>query len=297
MSGDIDRIRREISLPATVRSFGVQLQADGQEFEACCPFHTEHTPSFTLFPGKDGVWRFQCFGCGERGDVIDFIQKIQGVDTREAIAILGGRRRRGENIQPVASVPARDIYAGIIPQAATDELAPNRKLVLYNPKREQNGNITPSAVYPYRRLDGSLIGYVLRHDLPGGGKETPMVQWARLPDGRECWCRLPFEKPRPLYGLWRLSAKGQVIVVEGEKCADAMHELTGRNVVAWPGGTYGVGHCDWSPLAGRDVLVWPDFDVPGYSTAQRVEEILSGVASRVRHIDFGKELRNARDDF
>lgn len=296
MSNDIERIRREVSLPATVQSFGVQIQADGNEFEACCPLHGENTPSFTLFAGKDGVWRFHCFGCGAGGDVIDFVEKLQGVDTKEAIAILGGRQRRGENVAPVSTTPPRDIYAGINRLDPIGTLAAGEKIVLYNPKREQNGNIKPSAVYPYHRLDGSLIGYVLRHDLPGGGKETPMVQWANVPGVGDCWCRLPFDKPRPLYGLGRL-VEGQVFVVEGEKCADALHKATGKNVVTWPGGTYGVGHCDWSPLAGRDVLIWPDFDVPGYSTAKRVGEQLSAIAKRIRFIDVGKELRRERDDF
>ena len=292
---DIDRIRRDVSLPATAQSFGVDLEADGQEFVACCPFHSEDTPSFTIFPGKDGVARYQCFGCGERGDVIDFVKKLKGVSTGEAIKILGGSGNNSANVEPIR-LPRRDIYAHIVRLDPPSELAANRKLVLYNPKREQNGNINPSAVYPYRRLDGSLIGYVLRHDLPGGSKETPMVQWARLPDGRECWCRLPFEKPRPLYRLDKLGS-GQVFVVEGEKCADKMAEFTGKATVAWPGGTYGVGHTDWSPLAGRDVIVWPDFDVPGYSTDERVGEALSAIAKRVRFFDLGKGLPSARDDF
>lgn len=295
MSGDIDRIRRECPLPQVAQSFGVELEQDGHEFVACCPFHSEDTPSFTMFVGSDGVWRSHCFGCGERGDVIDFVKKLKGVPTAEAIKILGGSTVAGRNIPQTIRARANP-YDSIVPLEPVSELAPGRKVLLYNPKREQNGNITPSSVYPYRRRDGSLIGYVLRHDLRDGGKETPMVQWARLPDGTETWCRLPFEKPRPLYGLDRLG-KGQVLIVEGEKCADAMWGLRGKPVVSWPGGTYGANHTDWSPLNGRDVIVWPDFDVPGYSTAKRVGDALSGIASRVRFIDFGKELRHARDDF
>lgn len=293
---DIDRIRREVSLSATAQSFGVQLQEDGHEFEACCPFHDERTPSFTIFTGKDRVQRFQCFGCGAQGDVIDFVEKIQGVSTGEAIKILSGDARRGVNVAPV-SMPVRDIYAGITRLDPVTEIAPRAKLVLYNPKRDQNGNMTPSAVYPYRRADGSIYGYVLRHDLADGGKETPMVCWARLPDGRECWCRLPFDKPRPLYGLDRIAGDRQVFVVEGEKCADALWDLRKLPVVSWAGGTHGVAHADWSPLAGRDVVIWPDFDVPGYSTAERVGETLSAIAKRVRFIDPGKGLHSARDDF
>ena len=105
-----------------------------------------------------------------------------------------------------------------------------------------------------------MIGYVLRHDFSDGGKETPMVMWVRLPDGRECWSRFPFPKPRPLYGLDKIGTGGQVIVVEGEKCADALRIATGRIVVSWAGGTHGVAHTDWTPLDNRPGLFPEDID-------------------------------------
>lgn len=291
---DIDNIRRSVNLADTARAFGVDLQADGHEFEGLCPFHSERTPSFTVFPGKDRVWRFHCFGCGAAGDVIDFVEKIKGVGTAEAILILNGDRQGGCNVAP-AQIQARDSYSGIIRLDPVAELAPNKKLVLYNPKREHTGNITPSMVFPYRRADGSVIGYVLRHDLPDGKKETPMVQWARLENGTECWCRLPFDKPRPLYGLDRIGS-GQVFIVEGEKCADAFWKLRNKAVVSWVGGTYGIKHTDWSPLAGRDVIIWPDFDEPGYQTAGNIADIIKVAAKQVRFIDPGKGLHSERDD-
>ena len=76
MGLDIDRLRLENPLHDVAADFGVRLEKDGKEWIACCPFHQEDTPSFTIFPGKDGAERFHCFGCGERGDVLDFVQKI-----------------------------------------------------------------------------------------------------------------------------------------------------------------------------------------------------------------------------
>lgn len=275
VSSDIELLRRKVSLARTAEAYGVGLREDGDEFVALCPFHAEDTPSFTIFTGKDHVERFQCFGCGAHGDVFDFVQGIKGVDLPEAIGILGGAKA-GPNIKP-RKVEARDIYAGITPLAPKGEIAAGRRLTLYNPKRAGTdmewGAFAPSMVFPYRRQDGSLIGYVLRHELPGGRKETPMVMWVRLADGKECWSRFPFPKPRLLYRLDKLR-DGQVIVVEGEKCCDALAARSGRNVVTWPGGTYGVSHTDWSPLAGRSVVIWPDADAPGVKTA---EEIAAGL--------------------
>jgi DNA primase len=105
---DIDRLRRDVSLSGTALSFGVTLQKNGHEWEACCPLHADKTASFTIFTGKDGIERFHCFGCAKGGDVIDFVQEIKGVDKKEAIAILGGSKS-APNIAP-AVVQARDPY-------------------------------------------------------------------------------------------------------------------------------------------------------------------------------------------
>ncbi|RJT42031.1 hypothetical protein D3227_04975 [Mesorhizobium waimense] len=283
MANDVERIRREVSLPATAESFGVRLEEDGKERVACCPFHADNTASFTIFTGNDHVERFHCFGCGERGDVLDFVQGIKGVDLKEAIRILGGGKA-GPNITP-RKVEARDVYAGIVPLHPAGEIVVGRKVTLYNPKRADTdrewGSFAPSMVFPYSRADGSLIGYVLRHDLPDGGKETPMVMWVRLPNGKECWSRFPFPRPRPLYGLMSLR-DGQVIVVEGEKCRDKLASASGRNVVTWPGGTYGINHVDWSPLAGRSAVIWPDDDEPGLKTAGEIAGLLTGLGCSVK---------------
>ncbi|MDK2769943.1 MAG: DUF2220 family protein [Sphingomonas sp.] len=276
MASDIERIRGEVSLPGIAAQFGVRLSKDGTEHVGCCPFHAEETGSFTIFTGKDKVERFHCFGCGERGDVLDFVGRIKGVEVKEAIRILGGGKA-GPNVAP-RQIEARDAYAGITPLEPTSGIAVGRKVTLYNPKRADSdrewGSFSPSMVHPYRTADGKPLGYVLRHDLPDGGKETPMVMWVRLPNGKECWSRFPFPKPRPLYGVELLGDTRQVIVVEGEKCCDALRQATGRTVVSWAGGTQGVKHSDWSPLARRNVVIWPDADAPGLATADEIAALL-----------------------
>ena len=288
MTSDIERLRRETSLSDLALRFGVALQKNGSEWEGLCPFHQETTPSFTIFPGKDGVERFMCFGCQEHGDVLDFTQKIKAVDLKEAISILGGRADR-PNIAPRQNPQARDIYAGIEPLEPKGEIVAGKRIKLWNPKREKFGTITPSMVFPYRRGDGSLIGYVLRNDFTDDAgkarKETPMVMFVRLPDGTETWSRYPFPTPRSLYHLERLTQQGQVIIAEGEKCADIGMAATGRLFMTWPGGTYGVRHTDWAPLAGRSVVIWPDADGPGVKTAGEIATILSGQGCTIKVLD------------
>lgn len=281
-SDDIERLRRDYPVSEVASRFGVKLAKDGGEFVACCPFHAEDTPSFTVFTGKDSVSRFHCFGCGEHGDVLDFVQKIQGVRLPDAIRILNGGAV-GSNV-PRRHVEVRDVYAGIEPIVTDETIEPGKRVKLYNPKRAGTdmewGSFAPSMVFPYRRVDGSVMGYVLRHELRGGDKETPMVMRVRLPNGTECWSRFPFPKPRPLYGLADLATSGQVFVVEGEKCRDAFARCARRSAVAWAGGTQGVKHTDWTPLAGRSVVIWPDADEPGIGTAQAIAAELHAIGAQ-----------------
>lgn len=290
MSWDFGEARANVSLPDVASRFGIKLEKSGREYICLCPFHAEDTPSCTIYVGRDGVQRFHCFGCGEQGDVIDFVEKIKGVSKGEAMKILGGARAPA-NVRP-ARIEARDPYAGIVPVETNEEIEAGQIIRLYNPKRAGTdiewGQFRPSMVFPYRRQDGSLVGYVLRRDFRDGGKETPMVMRVRLPDGTETWARFPFPKLRPLYRLDRLR-DGQVIVVEGEKCADALARGWGRrSVVSWAGGTNGVQHTDWSPLAGRSVVIWPDADEPGVRAADEIASILTGLDCSVKVLDLAR---------
>lgn len=82
---DLEAIRRDNPLPDVAGRL-VSLKAAGREWKACCPFHADRSPSFTIF---DGGRRFMCFGCGASGDVLDFVQRAHGVNLPEAARMLG----------------------------------------------------------------------------------------------------------------------------------------------------------------------------------------------------------------
>lgn len=65
----------------------VPLKKSGAEYEACCPFHTEDTPSFKVSPAKQ---IYHCFGCGANGDAIGFLRAHQGMSFKDAVEALGG---------------------------------------------------------------------------------------------------------------------------------------------------------------------------------------------------------------
>lgn len=81
----IAELKQNIDLVSVVESSGVMLERRGTRHCGLCPFHAEKTPSFFVFQDN----RFKCFGCGEHGDVIDFVQRLHGLSFRDALKYLG----------------------------------------------------------------------------------------------------------------------------------------------------------------------------------------------------------------
>lgn len=64
------------------------MRQRGRDFWCCCPFHQEKTPSCKVDPSSQ-TWH--CFGCGEGGDIITYVQKLDGVDFLDAVRFLARR--------------------------------------------------------------------------------------------------------------------------------------------------------------------------------------------------------------
>ncbi|MFA5161373.1 MAG: DNA primase [Elusimicrobiales bacterium] len=84
----LDSIRERVDLVELVREYVPSLKKAGRTWKACCPFHDEKTPSFTVNQEK-GL--FYCFGCQAGGDIFGFLMKIEGLTFPEAGEKLAGR--------------------------------------------------------------------------------------------------------------------------------------------------------------------------------------------------------------
>jgi len=82
----LDEIKTRITLSDYIGK-KVKLVRAGREYKACCPFHNEKTPSFTI---NDEKQFYHCFGCGAHGNVINFAMRNDGYSFPEAIEILAG---------------------------------------------------------------------------------------------------------------------------------------------------------------------------------------------------------------
>ena len=84
----IEDIKLRTDLAELISSYGVNLRQTGSRHTACCPFHNEKTPSFSVDSNK-GLYK--CFGCGEAGDAIKFVQKMDGLPFIDAVKKLAER--------------------------------------------------------------------------------------------------------------------------------------------------------------------------------------------------------------
>ena len=78
----VEEIKARIVLADLIASYGIQVKTAGASKKACCPFHHEKTPSFNINESKGF---YHCFGCGESGDAIKFVQKMDGLTFVEAV--------------------------------------------------------------------------------------------------------------------------------------------------------------------------------------------------------------------
>jgi len=219
---------------------------DGAGWVALCPCHDDRKPSLALHIGDDGRLLWHCrAGCTQD-------------DVRHALTdrgLLNGHARD--------AMPRRASR----PPAATSAPIPETE-----PDMRDDRMGDPVDSWCYRDAEGRPLYYVARYETPDGKSIRPWT-W----DGRQ-WVQRAYPPPRPLYGLDRLARMpgAPVLIVEGEKCAEAAHVALGETWVCatWAGGAGAVEKSDWSPLRARRVLIWPDRDDPGRRAAEAVRRIL-----------------------
>lgn len=135
MSSEIDQIKDRINIVDLVSEY-IPLKKAGINHQARCPFHNEKTPSFYVSAERG---TFKCFGCGEGGDVFTFVEKMDGLEFREALTKLA--QKAGVTLQNNAPKQGSDkkaLYSEIMEQAALlwqQELGSNEQVKDYLKKR------------------------------------------------------------------------------------------------------------------------------------------------------------------
>lgn len=200
--------------------------------------------SVELSGAKIGMWHD--FATGDGGDILSLWGEVHGLDVRHRFPdiVSAVREWLGTATRPLPKGKAEE----------SEDLGPH------------------SAKWDYLNAQGDLIACVYRYDTPSGKEFRPWDVKARKRRAPE---------PRPLYNQPGIASASSVVLVEGEKCADAMIALGICATTAMNGANAPVDKTDWSPLLAKHVMIWPDNDEAGKHYADAVANWLRthGVAS------------------
>ena len=257
-----------VTLAELLAEDGVKLIRSGNQHVCLCPFHKEKTPSCSVDLDRS---LYHCFGCPAKGDAVDYLVEARKWTKARALQHVKGTapsrvsNRRTNDQKPEGRSEAPKTQPAFI----TD--------------LPQNAH----SIHDYFTADGKLVFKVAR--VPGKGtRRKSYMPLARAKKNKKMgWLvTQPLEGSRPLYRLPELHAAGgdqQVIVVEGEKCADAMVSAFERAVVTtWAHGTQSWRKTDWTPLYGRDVLLAADADDGGRACMREIADMLVANGCSVR---------------
>ena len=186
---------------------------------------------------KAGLWHD--FATSAGGDIIDLWAVIKGFDRQTQFPTL---------LQDIQTHLGAGIDARPYKPPAHDPQGQSRKLG------------KPTAKWDYTDAHGTIIASVYRYDSDGRKEFRP---W----DAVRGVMRAP--DIRPLYNQVGLKEAALVVLVEGEKCAQALISVGICATTAMNGAKAPVNKTDWSPLQGKHVIIWPDHDEPGLDYARR----------------------------
>ncbi|OED43328.1 hypothetical protein AB833_04090, partial [Chromatiales bacterium (ex Bugula neritina AB1)] len=199
---------------------------------------------------RAGMWID--FATGEGGDIVQLWAQVVHLDTKR------------EFPQVIASIAQ---WLGGFDTAMNDSNSYMPKQTTQAPSEPPVDTLGPaSAKWDYRTAEGQLLACVYRYDTVEGKEYRPwdvQTRSMRAPD------------PRPLYNQPQIATVDKVVLVEGEKCADALLSQGIVATTAMGGANAPVNKTDWTPLQGKQVLIWPDNDQAGRQYAEKVAAHLS----------------------
>lgn len=157
--GEIDRIKQTADLAAVIRARGVDLKSSGGDLVGRCPFHDDQSPSLRVTPGK-GLWRCMSSACGATGNVIQFVQRFDGVSFRHAYELLKG----GGAAAFTGAPTGQPVKKGTVPRLASplaadadDQAALRQVLDYYHERLRTNENPLALAYLQKRGITAEAV--------------------------------------------------------------------------------------------------------------------------------------------
>lgn len=298
---NIEEIRANYPLTAMVELY-VPVRRNAQGGTACCPFHDDTSPSFSIFAQDT---RFRCHGCGASGDVIAFVQRAHKVSFSEALAILTDGTMPVP--EPIASDPPDNVDRIREARALFDQAtsAEGTSAETYLRSRGITIPIPPSIRFAWLHYKGLGEGPCLVAALQDkAGEITGVQRTFLLPDGTG---KAQVAKPKLSLGKVSGSAiqlepsfvTGEAVVCEGLEDGLSLAQLAGAAVWVAAGASM-LPQMDL-PASVTSVIIASDNDAAGMLAAKKAANAFFGRGLPVRLFrpldgfkDFNDELRGIR---
>lgn len=276
----------------------------GQEWIARNPNRSDRTPGSFTINLTTGKWAD--FASGDSGgDLVSlYAYLFHGNDNGKAAKELAELHQI--NIDAAERQAAADNISNMADKAPQPVMPVPANVPAPRFKHGKFGE--PTSVYTYRDKERRVLMHVVRFDPEGMRKQVVPMTWCRHPDGSERWTwrGITGQGKRPLYGLDRLADNPDtdVILVEGEKTADAVQRMLGQAAVAvaWLGGVETADRVSVKALDGRRVILVPDEDdqadklpheQPGMRAMLTLATALRGVAREILLVKYKPGARES----
>ena len=246
------------SLEDLFREDGIDLRGPGPNKSAKCPFHDDRTASLSVNIDTD---LYLCHACGAKGGAKSYLVQNRGLSEFEAHKLVSDDFSDPAPAKP--KTPPK-VYSAL----------PKRRI----------------AEHTYRDKSGKHLFTVCRYPpLEAGATDDDKKRWRKCDiwkpvDGG--WIAKGIDGTKPLYRLKKIldaNPKQQVMVVEGEKCVEAVEKAFPKALVTtWPNGGKAFERTDLTPLHGRRVLLVADTDDVGRKAMLAIASLLHADCASVR---------------
>ena len=223
-------------------------------------------------PNSPHFMRGQDFNGGEGvGGIVKILMAARGMRLPQIKELFGSYLSEEQPARPVSHTPSWRTDAGInlnnIPIHASVE-APTVQAETTHERVKITADTPHNGQWDYISRDGEVLVSVRRYDIDGKKEFRPWVPGSPYPKAPDV---------RPLYNIPNILSDQQVVWVEGEKCAEALIQ-SGITATCTLGGAgaltrKNVDKFDFTPLRGKDLVIWPDNDDAGKGLAEIVREV------------------------
>ena len=305
MSGllDLAAIRRDHPLPQIAGAV-IKLVKRQNELAGCCPFHDDHSPSFTIF---GDMTRFFCFGCGATGDVLEFVQRRHRLtDLRAAAELLCGGELPTVDVELTTPCAERDTVslarsiwrnAGSIAGTPAEAYLRNRGITIDLPPTLRFARLR----FERRESVPAMVAMVIgSDDRLCGIQRTFLTEDGRKAATREPKGKVKLSLGRVKGGAIRLAPAVATGLAVTEGIEDALSLLQLGAPSAWAAAGGGMLPSVKFPDTVRSLIIGGDADAAGRAAAFKAAAAFRASGHLVRIIypsapakDFNEELAAA----